>query len=241
MALLPLVFIMPASSHAADIEAAAGIWPQEPAGNLSYLGDTLDMRRDLNYTHEDRFTARLKVHLPAMLPNMYFMATFVKFQGENALPHPFAFGGAAFAAGTPFSSETQLNHYDITPYYSLIPWPARRIFNVDAGVNARVIEYRTSVTQNNASVTESSTIVVPLLYVGARFRASSRLSIEGEARGLVFGSEHYLDLLGRVKLVPVRPVFIAVGYRYDSMRIDRHESNLDTEFTGPFVEAGIDL
>ncbi len=238
--LASLALLMPATSHASDIEAAAGLWRQEPSGDLSCSGDTLDLRRDLNYTKRDRFTARLKVHLPALLPNMYFMATFVKFKAENTLPHPFVFG-IPFAAGAPFTADTQLNHYDIAPYYSLVPRPARGIFNVDAGVNARVIDLKTSITQNGTFFIKSSTIVVPLIYIGARLRASSLVGIEGEARGMAFGSEHYLDLIGRIKILPVKPFFIAAGYRYDWMKIDRHDINVDARLAGPFVEAGIDL
>ncbi|MDA8086991.1 MAG: TIGR04219 family outer membrane beta-barrel protein [Nitrospiraceae bacterium] len=228
-------------SYAARIEAALGYWGQSPAGSLSYLGDTLDLRRDLDYGEQGKVQARLKVRMPAFLPNAYFMATFAKFSSRNTLSHPFTFGGVAFNGGVPFSSVLKLNQYDIAAYYSLLPGPIRDLANVEAGVNARVVDYDAQVDQGAAEVRQTATIVVPLLYTGAQFKLLRQLSVEAEARGMVFSREHYLDIIGRVKFFPVRPFFIAAGYRYDQMRLKRQDVNASLTLEGPFMEAGAEF
>ena len=240
-AALAFIMLIPARSRASGIEAAAGVWREGLNGNLSFDGSPLDLRHDLGYTKEERLIGRLKVHLPGWLPNMYFMATFAKFSSENTLPHPFVSGGLYFSGGVPFESHTQLNHYDIAGFYSLVPPPSRKKFNVDGGLDLRVISFNSSITQNRTTFFTSSTIVVPLLYLGARFRPFPLAGLEAEARGMDFGSEYYVDLIGRIKVFPVKPAFIAAGYRYDRMKIDRPDIRTDASFTGPFVEAGLEL
>ena len=240
-----ILFMPPVShateaSHPAEIEAAAGGWLHEPSGSLSYLGEALDLRSNLNFTNETDIDARLKVHLPALLPDMYLMATFLKFQGENTLSQPFVFG-APFQAGKPFSAETRLNHFDIAAIYSLIPAHERGLFNAHAGINLRVIHLQASITQGGQADSFTDTFAVPLIYLGARLRASSLVRLEAEARGMALASEHYLDLIGRVKFFVLKPLFVAAGYRYEQMKIARHGFNMNAGFGGPFVEAGFDL
>ncbi|MDA8388935.1 MAG: hypothetical protein M0Z58_09795 [Nitrospiraceae bacterium] len=178
--------------------------------------------------------------MPASLPDVYLMATFLRFQGENSMSHPFVFG-FPFQAGKPFTAETRLDHYDIAAIYSLVRPPERGLFNVEAGINARVIHFQTSITQGGTTFAFTDTFVVPLLYIGARFRASSLIGLEAEARGMAFGTEHYLDLTGRVKFLVLKPLFVAAGYRYERMKISRRDLSMNGGFGGPFVEAGFDL
>ena len=227
--------------HAPEIEAAGGGWWHEPSGNVSWGGGPLDFRRDLNFSDEADIDARLKVHLPAAwLPDMYMMATFLKLQGENTLNQSFVFD-QQFRPGQPFDARIKLHHFDIAGVYSLVPAKERGLFNAQAGVNLRVIHLEATMTQGTVSSTFKDTYAVPLIYLGGRFSASSLLRIEAEARGMEFSVERYLDLIGRVKFFVAKPLFLATGYRYERMKISRHDFHLDSGFAGPFVEAGFDL
>ena len=253
-AALTLALLMPSASHAAktktsppashvppEIEAAAGGWWHEPSGNVTFWGGPLDFRNDFNFSDDVDVDARVKVHLPAAwLPDMYLMATFLKLQGENALTRSFSFG-VPFQAGQTFDTYIKLHHFDIAAIYSLIPAQKRKLFNAQAGVNLRVIHLEAMITQGTAFSPFKDTYAVPLLYLGGRFRASSLLRIQAEARGMQFAQEHYLDLIGRVKFFVAKPLFAAAGYRYEWMKIARHNFHLDGSFSGPFVEAGFDL
>ncbi len=181
--------------------------------------------------------------MPSFLPNVYFMATFSKFTAGNTLPHPFTFGGVVFNGGEPFFSITKLNHYDIAVYYSLLPKPVREKnrINVEAGVNARVVDYVAQIEQGGTEVQQTATLVSPLLYAGAQFKPVNTVSLEAEIRGMAFPREHFLDVIGRVKFFPVRPFFIAAGYRYDEMRLKRQDINASVRLAGPFVETGAEF
>ena len=234
----PAFALLASPAGAAEIEAAVAYWGQAPAGSLSYQGDNLDLKRNLNYGEQGKVQVRLKVHMPAFLPNAYFMATFSKFTAQSTLSHPFTFGQVAFNGGQTFSSILKLNHYDLAAYYSLLPRPVRGLVNVEAGVNARVVDFVAQIDQGATEVLQTSTIVVPLLYIGAQFKPVRSVSLEAETRGMVFAREHYLDIIGRVKFFPMRPFFVAAGYRYDEMRLKRHDINASVKLAGPFVEAG---
>ncbi len=236
-----LFFTAQPSYCASELEAAVAYWGQSPSGYVANPDDALDLRRDLDYHTEGKIQARLKVHMPLFLPNGYFMATFSKFTGQNTLSYPFRFDGAVFMNGIPFTSVTKLNHYDLAAYYSLIPFPLRDRFNVEAGVNARVLDLVVQIDQGALQAMKTSTVVEPLLYIGAQFKPVGPVSLEAEFRGMVFPKEHYLDVIGRAKFFPVRPFFVSAGYRYDEMRVNRNDINAYFKLSGPFIETGAEF
>lgn len=68
-----------------------------------------------------------------------------------------------------------------------------------------------------------------------------KLSIEAEIRGITYSSDHYYDLIGRVKYKTVGPAFIGAGYRVEDLKIDEKDVNANIRFGGPFVEIGIEF
>jgi opacity protein-like surface antigen len=80
-----------------------------------------------------------------------------------------------------------------------------------------------------------------MVYVGAQFRPINKLSLEAELRGIALGSNHFYDLIGRVKYKAIGNVFIAAGYRYENIKIDRSDVKANLTFSGPFAEAGVEF
>ena len=56
-----------------------------------------------------------------------------------------------------------------------------------------------------------------------------------------WSGSHYVSLIGRLKVRPYGPIFVAGGYRYDNVNIDYDDLDIDTVFQGPFLEAGLEF
>jgi hypothetical protein len=78
-----------------------------------------------------------------------------------------------------------------------------------------------------------------MIYAGIIVKPIDLLSIEFEARGISYGSNHYYDYIGRLRVNPIPLVFIAGGYRSESVKIDESDVLADIKFSGPFIEAGV--
>ncbi len=230
------------------VEAGLGYWRQSPSGTMEYqpvaatVGN-VDLKDDLNLGDQGRVVGRVKVELPLALPNIYFMATPMSFDGSGRLTRDISFGGQTFTAGTDVQSKFKLDHYDLAFYYPIpfLKTATLGVLNVELGLNARQINFNGEVNSSLASASKSVTIYVPMIYGGVQVKPISLFSIEGEIRGIAYGSSHYYDYIGRVKIMPIGPLFVAGGYRAENVKIDQSDVKADVKFTGPFVEAGVNF
>lgn len=240
-----LLFAFPQISSAAGIEAAVGLWKQDPSGDISYKGESLGVENELNYGSKTKVFGRVKIDMPLMIPNVYLMATPMKFEADGSKNVNFTFGDKTFTGSVPFSSSVQLNHYDVALFYSLpfVKTATAGKFNVEAGINARIIDFKAEIRQSATGINESKslTLPVPMIYLGAQLKPVKFVALEAEARGIAYSSNHYYDLIGRIKVKPVGPVFIAGGYRYEEIKIDQSNVKAKLKFKGPFVEAGAEF
>ena len=227
------------------VEAAVGYWRQAPSGTLEYQGDSLDLRNDLNLGDKNQVVARVKVELPLALPNIYVMATPMSFNGTKQLTRQITFGNKTFDTTAPIQSKLAMDHYDVALYYPLpfLKTATLGKLNVELGLNARQIKFDGAITGTVLGVTETSskniTLYVPMIYAGVQVKPVSTFSIEGEIRGIAYGSNHYYDYIGRLKVMPIGPLFISGGYRSEQIKIDQSDVKADVTFSGPFVEAGV--
>ncbi len=247
MGVLILVLLMVNTSMAIGLEAAIGYFNQSPSGTVAYKPlsgvDNLDLESDMGYDSEWKPMGRLKIDVP-ILPNIYLMATPMKFDGQGKKNVSFNFGGQTFNASVPFYSEVQLDHYDVALYYGLpfIETLSLGKLNAEVGLNLRIIDFSAKVEQSSLGYSESvsKTIPVPMLYAGVQIRPIGLIAIEAEARGIAYNSNAYYDLIGRIKVKPIGPIFVAGGYRYEKIKIDDiSDIYSDVEFSGPFVEVGV--
>lgn len=243
-----LIFLLsflltPQFASAIGFEVAVGVWNQDPSGDISYKGQSLDVENELKYDSKTKVFGRAKIDMPLMVPNIYLMATPMKFEGTGSKNVPFTFGNQSFNANIPFTSELTLDHYDIAFYYGLpfVKTATLGKLNVDAGLNVRFIDMKAEVKQGAVQESKSLTIPLPMVYVGAQFKPIDKLSLEAEVRGIVIGSNHFYDLIGRVKYKVVGPAFIAAGYRYEDVKVDKSDVKANLTFSGPFVEVGVEF
>ena len=253
LVLIGFVFLaalaMPSQSFSMGIEVAVGVWEQSPAGELAYEElsslDLLDLEDDLGYEDETRIFARLKIDMPAVIPNIYLMATPMEFDEDSVLNRDVTFGDITVPVNESFSSELILDHFDVALYYGIpgLKTATADLLNVEIGLNIRVYDFEGTVTVLSgptAGQTESEDFVapVPMIYLGAQLRPIEKLAIEAEARGLVIGDDKGYSLIGRLKWKVFGPLFIAGGYRIDKIDIEEDDFTLDIDFSGAFAEAG---
>ncbi len=222
------------------IEGAVGVWWPSPSGGLKTASDDslLDLRDDFSFSRETELCGRLKVNMPLLIPNAYVMANPLRLNERTK--KNFQFGGESFSGD--LDTELKFNQYDLGLFYAVPFLRAATLnrLNVDAGLNIRFIDAEAAVSEQGANpVSESMSVVIPQVYLGAQFQPIKRFSFEAEARGLTYRDESSYSLLGRVKATAFGPVFVSGGYRYDEYDIDRSGLVMDFSFSGPFVETGL--
>ena len=240
--ILVLIFIAPMNAAAMGVEAAVGIWKQDPSGDVGFKGESLSVENELKYDAKSKVFSRIKVDMPLFIPNIYLMATPVKFEGDGSKNTSFTFGDKTFAGNVPFSSRLKLDHYDVALYYGIpfLKTATLGTFNLEAGLNARIIDLKAEISQPSTGISDSKslTLPIPMLYLGAQLKPIKYLSFEAEARGIAYSSNHYYDLIGRLKVHPIGPVFLAGGYRYEKVKIDQSDVKAKITIGGPFLELG---
>lgn len=239
------VLVVPCRAFAFfGVEAGVGYWHQTPSGTLGYKKilptDDVDLEKDLNLGSENRPFARVKVELPLILPNIYFMATPMSFQGTGSKNADFNYGGQQFQAGVTLESKLKLDHYDLALYYPipLLKTATLGKLNIDLGLNARQIAFEGTIRGLGQTASKSLTLYVPMIYAGIQIKPISLIGIEAEVRGIAYGSNNYLDFIGRLKVMPLGPLFVAAGYRSEQLKIDVSDVKADIKFSGPFAEVG---
>lgn len=241
-----LLFALPATSFALlDVEMAIGTWQQDPSGTMSYQlpllpATAIDLEQDAHYDSETSLNARIKVDLPLFLPNIYVMATPMEYEGTGDTT--IQFGNLNFTGQ--FYSKTKLDHYDVALFWGipLLKTATLNKFDIEWGLNARFIEYESTVKDLTLSNTETSSesLVVPMIYLGAEFSPVKAFTIQVEIRAVEYSDSSYYDYIARFKYKPFPgPLFISAGYRVEDIDIDEDGTRVDVEFSGPFAEVGM--
>ena len=246
--LIFLLFI-PTTALAWGVEIAGGAWYQSPSGNLSFdkttHADDLDLEDDLNYDDKWQPSGRLKIDMPLFIPNIYIMATPMKWDESGSKDVSFKFGGETFSGGVDFDSKLKMNHLDVALFYGLpfIKTATAGVLNIDLGLNFRLLDVKAEIKQKDLGLKESESYFLPLpmVYGAMQIVPVDWLGLEFEGRGSAYSSNYYVSLIGRLKVKPFGPFFVAGGYRYDTVKIDYQDIDIDTEFQGPFAEAGLDF
>ena len=246
-----LIFILsiPTTSFAWGLEIAGGAWYQKPSGNMSFDNSTpendLDLEDDLNYDDKWKAFGRLIIDMPLFFPNIYLMYTPMKWDETGSKNVNFNFGGKEFQANVDFDSELKLNHFDVGLFWGLpfINNATADVLNIDLGLNVRMMDVKAEIEQKDTGLKESESYFLPLpmIYSGMQIEPFKYVALEFEGRGIGWKSNHYVSLIARLKVRPYGPFFVAGGYRYDNVKIDYQDIDIDTEFQGLFAESGLEF
>ena len=214
---------------------------RELNNNFGVTIDGLNLESDLGYDDETRVLARAKLDLP-ILPNFYFMATPMEFEGTGN--KTFNFGGVNVSGN--FYSKATLDHYDLAMYFEvpLLETASLNTFNIEFGIDVRMLDVDIEIQELSGlfeSEKADETLYFPMLYLGFQFKPVDSLAFEVEFRGSEYEDNSYYDFIGRVKYNFTGPVFLSAGYRLEEIDIDDSGILADVEFSGPFAEAGLDF
>lgn len=242
--ILFIVLLLPAASYALGFEVAVSGWYPSPQGEISYnpidVGDIIDLDDDLGYEDTWHVSGRAKLEIP-IIPSIYLMATPLGFDETGNKTQSFTFGDMSFSGGVDFESKLTLNMYDIGLYYDIpfLELASAGIFSVELGLNARIFDTEVTIEQGSIKESEDYVAACPLGYIGLRVSPIDTLAFEAEVRGVSYSDITIVSAIGRVKLSPLGPLFIAGGYRYEMLDVEIEDVVLDINFGGPFAEVGI--
>lgn len=240
---------LPATSFGFGFEFSLGAWYQEPSGTLSFDkttdADDLDLESDLGYDDQWKPNGRLKIDMPFLIPNLYLMYTPMKWSETGSKDVNFSFGGENFQGNVDFNSELKMNHLDAALYYGIpgVQTATADVLNIDLGLNFRLLDFRAEIEQKDIDQKESQSYLlpIPMAYGGVQFEPVNWLALDLEGRAIAYSNNHWVSLIARLKVMPFGPLFVAGGYRYDNVKIDYDDVDVDADFEGPFVEAGFDF
>ncbi|MDY6831854.1 MAG: TIGR04219 family outer membrane beta-barrel protein [Thermodesulfobacteriota bacterium] len=247
---LALLLAVPATSFAIGLEAAIGGWGQDISGDMAYkplnpITDVIDFERDLGYDSETRVMGRVRIDMPLIIPNIYVMATPMEFEGVGQQTFEFKFGNDTFEEDIPYTSKLSMNHVDVGLFYSipLLKMATFNKLNIDLGLNIKVADLSAEITQPDTGLSEKEDYVlpVPMAFAAIQINPIDLLAIEAEGRGISYSDNHLFNVIGRVKVKPFGPLFIAGGYRYDSIKLDEEDLRLDAQVDGFFAETGFEF
>jgi outer membrane protein len=246
---LLLMLSLPATSFGFGFEFSLGAWYQQPSGTLSFdkttNADDLDLENDLGYDDKWQAIARLNIDMPNLIPNLYLMYTPMKWSETGNKEVGFSFGGENFSANIDFDSELKMNHLDAALYYgiSAIRTATADVLNIDLGLNFRLLDFRAEIEQKDIDQKESVSYLlpIPMIYGAMQIEPLNWFALDLEGRGIAYSNNHYVSLIARLKVMPFGPLFVAGGYRYDNVKIDYEDVDVDADFKGPFAEAGFNF
>lgn len=222
-----------------SVEGAVGGFMPSPSGDFQYgTGSRGDLDSILGFDDEVLPSARLRVELPLIIPNIYLMATPMEFEGN--LTESFKFGDVTFSGSS--ATKLTLNSYDFGLFYE-VPFLGLATLGrlgLDLGLNVRMLDMEAEMTDSvsGKTHTESATVPVPLLFVAGQLNLIGGFALEAEIRGLDVGYARIISAIGRVKYNTMGPLFVAAGYRHEEVEVDEDDFDVDLTFAGPFAEVG---
>lgn len=253
--LLALVLILSQSitgnAFGLGAELAVGGWQQSLGGTLGYeiddSDDIIDLEEDFDFDDELRLFGRANIDLPLFFPNIYLVAAPMEFDGTGSKSIQISYGDVEFAADAELDAVLTMNQYDISLYWGIpaLKTATNGIFNVDVGINVRIIDLEASLSGEEAATSArvkesvSETVPLPMLYVAFQIEPIDEFAIAVEGRGLSIGDNKLYSIIGRLRYQFAGPVFAAAGYRFDTVEIDEEDILVDIDFSGPFAEIGL--
>lgn len=243
---LLLCSLLSPKGNAFDTQDALWIKKQPPTAELTVdpLGPAyvraFDDNRDAD--EDPRLLGRFIVDVSPYLPNICVMATPIKYEGTTINSMKLDFGGESVKDDITLNSEVTLNDLDIALYYDIpfVKTASRDRFNVDLGIKLRSIDFDDDIEQDSiGQASESFIVPFPMVFAAVQFHPLDLLALEAEGRGISIGGKKSYGLIGRLRWKTYGPIYAGGGYRFSRYKIDNDGMVVNTEISGPFVEAGL--
>jgi len=246
---LLVTFLFPISLVAEgwNLTGGVGSWSTSSSGTITEtVNATVNITDHLNDEHyENYYFVELKHSVP-LLPNVRVEYTRVQSSGERAEVTVGSSGFLSIPSGS-FSKQSTLSmeQYDTLLYYS--PLKSVPFVYVDLGLD---IKYLRTEYQVESYLDDTSTTVVPLLYLRSGLELPFGVGGDVDLRYITDGTSTVYDLSAKVRyamtFVPVIKPGLEVGYRQQKYVTDSGstaligpilsgETTTDIGFSGVFV------
>ncbi len=246
--------VLPGTVYGQNFEISAGVWWVSPDGDLSFAPfspSRPDLDNDLGFDSQLEVNFRFKTKFQES-PNVYLKLTPIFFEETRSDTQPFAFGNSVFLGGSPLDSELQLYIYDAALFYRkpILTIGTTNSLNAEFGIDARFIISKVEISQSviedadSLSLTEESDrelAIFPLLYGGLDMRVRDKVSLQAELWGYTYRGEQILSIIGRAVATTADSLQFSAGYRLETLDFEEGTQKLDTTFSGPFTEVGIEF
>lgn len=216
------------------IEGAIGAWGSNPTGTIRYTGDNeFDVVDQAGLESSTSLYAWINFKHPMpIMPNIRLEYVDPTFDGDVSR---LEWKGNTYAN---VSNTLSLTQYDATLYYNLLDntfWTT-----LDLGVNVKFIEANYELNEISGfspAVDEEFSLVIPLAYIRTRVEfPTTNLGIEGIARGMAYSGNSIIDAQVKIDytmdFMPIIKPGLEFGYRYQKMKFDGGNENIDATFSG---------
>ena len=252
------VFVAATSTAGAvTISGGAGAWREKPSGWIEYTESNIygtgvsattrvDVKDDLHLSDKTRASGWFKISGIPILPDVKVRYTPMRFTGSGYATTTFTFGNITVPAGTKVDSKLEANQVDVTLTYNfpLVGTATGGRVNLQWGLNVKVIDGYAKVkyldpTSGWKEDSKSATIPVPMAHLEGELRPIDLIGLSFEGNWIGYSGSQFYDLVGELKVYPVKRLFVGAGYRYQRLKIDDiSDVSADLKVKGPFFEAG---
>ncbi|MGA9260637.1 MAG: TIGR04219 family outer membrane beta-barrel protein [Desulfobacterales bacterium] len=243
---LLLCTALPPKGDAFDAQDALWIWKQSPTAELAVdplvQGSARAFEDNREFDEGSRSFGQVMVDLSQYLPNICVMVAPIKYEGTHIDNMRLDFGDESFKDDVASDSKAALNDLDIALYYGIpfVKTVSHDRLNIDLGINVRTIDFEDDIEQDSIGQASKSFILpIPMVFAAVQFHPLDVLALEAEGRGISIGGKKSYGLIGRLRWKTYGPIYAAGGYRFNRYEIENDGLVVNTEISGPFVEAGL--
>jgi len=227
-------------------EIYAGYMSQDPTGWIQYKGNA---KNDLGLDREGSYFVKAKLELPIILiPNLYLQFVNMDFSGSGRLQRTITIDNKTYTAGANITTDLKMDRYDVGIYYNvpMVNELTAGIVDLEAGINIRIIDFEAKVSDGTRTAKADAVIPLPLLYAGAEIKPPivDFVSFMAEGKGIRYSDNYYYEFSAELRFKPVGLLvtdpFLAVGYRYERLKIDDIDGNYgDIRIKQPYIALGL--
>jgi outer membrane protein len=237
---------LPPKGDAFDAQGALWINKQPSTVELTFdqLGPA-NVRGSEDNRDVDEDTRSFGRHIEDMalyLPNICVMATPIKYEGTSINSMRLDFGDESAKNDIALNSDVTPKDLDIALYYGIpfVKTVSHDRLNLDVGLHLQSVDFDDDIEQDSIGQTSESFILpIPMVFAAVQFHPLDLLALEAEGRGISIGGKKSYGLIGRIRWKTYGPIYATGGYRYSRYALDNDDMVVDTEISGPFVEAGL--
>ncbi len=212
-----------ANADTLGVYAGVERWDYDLDGNLSSLGNNIDINNDLGLKSDDNITKYLAFEHPVpLLPNVMIRQVDLRGVSNGNASQDFTFSGITVNTGDSTQLAYNLDHNEYTLYYEILDnW-----VNLDLGLSAKQFDGSVFIAANLGSNAATSANVdlkgsVPMLYGKAQFDLPfTGLSAGGTVQLGQFNDDKLSDIQAYIAYESDIGLGIKAGYRIFELEFD---------------------